>query len=208
MDEITLALAKGRTAEHAINFLEQAGYTFPDLLSNNRKLIFFDQEYTVKLILVKADDVPTYVEKGAADIGIAGKDHILEAGADIYEILDLKLGECQFVISGKPDTDLNSNNKVVIASKYPEVAKRHFKKQGIPAELIKLNGSVELAPLIGLSDVIVDIMETGATLRENGLVVLDQIEAISTRLIVNKASFTTKSKDIHTFINNLKRVME
>lgn len=208
METITLALAKGRTADSTIELLHKAGYVFPDFHPDSRKLIFFDQEETIKLIFVKAVDVPTYVEKGAADIGVAGKDNILESQADLYEILDLELGKCQFVIAGKSDVKLEPNKKVTIASKYPVIAKNYFEKQGIPAETIKLNGSVELAPLIGLSDVIVDIMETGTTLKENGLTVLEEIEDISTRLIVNKASFTTKSAQIHTFIKQLKSAME
>lgn len=204
MDVITLALAKGRTSNSTIELLEQAGYIFPGLHTSSRKLIFYDQRNKIKLIMVKATDVPTYVEKGAADVGVVGKDNILESRADVYELLDLQIGKCQFVIAGKEDVSLDSSQKVVIASKYPTVAKAHFKKQGIAAETIKLNGSVELAPLIGLADVIMDIMETGSTLKENGLVVLNRIEDISTRLIVNKASFTTKSANIHTFINQLK----
>ncbi|MGP4107567.1 ATP phosphoribosyltransferase [Virgibacillus sp. L01] len=208
MDYVTLALAKGRTAESTIKLLNNAGIDFPDFHTKSRKLVFYNTDQTVKLIFVKAVDVPTYVEKGAADIGVVGKDNILESQADVYEILDLKLGRCQFVVAGKPEASMESTQKLTIASKYPTVAKSHFQQKGIPIETIKLNGSVELAPLIGLADVIVDIVETGTTINENGLKIIDEIEDISTRLIVNKASFTTKSALIHELINRLKSVME
>ncbi|MFC4559975.1 ATP phosphoribosyltransferase [Virgibacillus kekensis] len=208
MDTITIALAKGRTADSTISLLEEAGIHFPDFSPKSRKLVFHNNDRSVKLIFVKAVDVPTYVEKGAADIGVAGKDNILESEADVYEILDLKIGKCHFAVAGKPETRLEGSQRLTIASKYPTVAMKHFQKKGIPAETIKLNGSVELAPLIGLADVIVDIVETGTTLRENGLEVIEEIESISTRLIVNKASFTTRSAAIHELINKLKSVME
>lgn len=208
MDYVTLALAKGRTAESTIKLLNNAGIYFNDFHTKSRKLVFYNTDKTVKLIFVKAVDVPTYVEKGAADIGVVGKDNILEAQADVYEILDLKLGKCQFVAAGKSETALKSFQRLTIASKYPTVAKNYFQQKGIPIETIKLNGSVELAPLIGLADIIVDIVETGTTINENGLKIIEEMEDISTRLIVNKASFTTKSILIHELINKLKSVME
>ncbi|GAB3045926.1 ATP phosphoribosyltransferase [Virgibacillus ainsalahensis] len=208
MDYITLALAKGRTAESTIALLEKAGIQFPDFHEKSRKLIFYNTERNIKLITVKAVDVPTYVEKGAADIGIVGKDNILEAQVDIYEMLDLKLGKCRFVVAGKEGQELKRNQKLTIASKYPSIAKSHFQKSGQPIETVKLNGSVELAPLIGLADYIVDIVETGTTIKENGLAILEEIENISTRLIVNKASFATKSNAINPFINKLQSSLE
>ncbi|WP_174615662.1 ATP phosphoribosyltransferase [Virgibacillus ihumii] len=207
MDSITIALAKGRTAESTINLLENAGIHFPDFDPKSRKLIFHTDDQTVSLICVKAVDVPTYVENGAADIGVAGKDTILESQADVYELLDLKIGECRFAVAGKPETSLTDTHQISVATKYPNVARNHFLKKGITAETIKLNGSVELAPLIGLADVIVDIVETGTTLRENGLEVIEEIEPISTRLIVNKASFTTRSQATHDLIHKLQTVM-
>ncbi|WP_077324311.1 ATP phosphoribosyltransferase [Virgibacillus siamensis] len=207
MEPITIALAKGRTADSTIRILEDAGFHFPDFHPDSRKLIFHTDDRTVSLICVKAVDVPTYVENGAADIGVAGKDTILESQADVYEILDLKIGSCRFAVAGKPDTILDNINQITVATKYPTVAKNHFLKKGVLAETIKLNGSVELAPLIGLSDVIVDIVETGTTLRENGLEIMEEIENISTRLIINKASFTTRSEETHTLINKLKSVV-
>ncbi|GAB4074076.1 ATP phosphoribosyltransferase [Barrientosiimonas marina] len=208
MAVITLALAKGRTADSVLELLEQAGYRFPDFHPQSRKLIFSDDQRQLRLILVKPLDVPAYVEKGAADAGVTGKDNIMERAADVYDLLDLALGQCQFILAGKQHLPSDPAQKIMVASKYPVVARTYFDRRGIPAEVIKLNGSVELAPLIGLADVIVDIMETGTTLQENGLLVLDKLGDISTRLIVNKASFTTKSRDIHTFINQLKTGME
>lgn len=206
MEPITLAMAKGRTTEDTMALLETAGIYFTDLREKSRKLVFYSTDESIKLIFVKAVDVPTYVEKGAADIGIVGKDNILEAQADVYEMLDLRLGRCKFVVAGKPGQYPEKN--LTIASKYPAVAKKHFQKKGTSIETVKLNGSVELAPLIGLADMIVDIVETGNTINENGLTIFEELEDISTRLIVNKASFATKSDSIDLFITNLKSALE
>ncbi|WP_449354526.1 ATP phosphoribosyltransferase [Virgibacillus natechei] len=206
MEYLTLAMAKGRTTESTMALLEDAGIYFTDLHEKTRKLVFYSTDERIKLIFVKAVDVPTYVEKGAADIGIVGKDNILEAQADVYEMLDLGLGRCKFVVAGKPEQLPEKN--LTIASKYPAVAKKHFQKKGTAIETVKLNGSVELAPLIGLADMIVDIVETGNTINENGLTIFEELEAISTRLIVNKASFATKSDAIDLFITNLKSALE
>lgn len=208
MEDITMALAKGRTAAKTITLLESAGIHFPDLQDKSRKLVFFDTEKRVKLIFVKAVDVPTYVETGAADIGIAGKDNILESQADLYELLDLKLGQCKFAVAGFADQTMDPAYPLTVASKYPAVAEQFFRKKGIQTETIKLNGSVELAPLIGMADVIVDIVETGSTLFENGLTILEDMDPISTRLIVNKASFATKTKKIQEIIKKLETVLE
>src|SRR5699024_2556364 len=205
---MTLALAKGRTAEDSIKLLEKAGIHFDDFSENSRKLVFYDTESLIKLIFVKAVDVPTYVENGAADLGIVGKDNIMESQADIYEILDLKLGQCKFAVAGFNNGQSPTKNVLTVASKYQTVAKSHFHKKGVPIETIKLNGTVELAPIIGLADVIVDIEETGNTIRENRLTILEEIESVSTRLIVNKASFTTKSESVHAFINTLQIGLE
>ena len=207
MNYITLALAKGRTARDSISLLKNIDIHFPDFHEDSRKLVFHDEEKKIKLVFVKAVDVPTYVEKGAADVGIVGKDNILESQTDVYEMLDLKLGKCKFVVAGKSE-QLHEEKKLTIASKYPIIAKKHFQKKGQSIETVKLNGSVELAPLIGLADYIVDIVETGNTINENGLKIVEEIEDISTRLIVNKASFATKSEIIHQFINRLKSALE
>lgn len=201
-------MAKGRTTEDTMALLEAAGIYFTDLHEKSRKLVFYNTDESIKLIFVKAVDVPTYVEKGAADIGIVGKDNILEAQADVYEMLDLKLGRCKFVVAGKPEQRTEKKQNLTIASKYPAIAKKHFQKKGTLIETVKLNGSVELAPLIGLADMIVDIVETGNTINENGLTIFEELEDISTRLIVNKASFATKSASIDLFITNLKSALE
>lgn len=208
MDEITLALAKGRTAKGAIAILKKAGIHFTDFHEKSRKLVFYSADKSIKLIFVKAVDVPTYVDNGAADIGIVGRDNILEAQADVYEMLDLGIGKCRFVVAGKTEEDLKEKQKVIVASKYPAITKNHFQKRNQPIETVKLNGSVELAPLIGLADCIVDIVETGSTINENGLTILEEMETISTRLIVNKASFATKTNAIQTIINRLRDNLE
>lgn len=208
MDAITIAMAKGRTAKQTMKLLSDAGIHFPDFHQDTRKLIFHDETNRFQLIYVKAVDVPTYVEKGAADIGIVGKDNIAEAQADVYEVMNLQFGACRFVLAGTANTKIEPNQKLTVASKYTNVAKAYFEQRQIPIETIMLNGSVELAPLIGLSDVIVDIVETGTTLEENGLHIMDTIQTISTRLIVNKASFATKSKQIHSVMNTLNNTLE
>lgn len=208
MDKITLALAKGRTARESIVLLESVGITFDDFHEKSRKLVFYNADQTIKLLFVKAVDVPTYVENGAADIGIVGRDNILEAQADVYEMLDLGIGKCRFVVAGYSEPLQSKKQKLMVASKYPTVARSHFQKANQTIDTIKLNGSVELAPLIGLADYIVDIVETGNTIHENGLTILEEMDTISTRLIVNKASFATKTAAIQQFINTLKDTLE
>lgn len=208
MNHLTIALAKGRTADKALLFFENAGIHFSDFHEKSRKLVIYDDKNTVKLIFVKAVDVPTYVAKGAADIGIVGKDTIMEDPVDVYELLDLGIGKCQLAIAGFPNRELQSSALLTVATKYPTVTKAYFDNKGIRIETIKLNGSIELAPLIGMADVIVDIVESGKTLKENGLVVLEEIAEISARLIVNKASFATKTTQIQQFISDLKAVLE
>ncbi|MGM8212519.1 ATP phosphoribosyltransferase [Virgibacillus sp. W0430] len=205
---ITLALAKGRTAKDTFRLLEKAKIHFPDFHEKSRKLVFYNENQTIKLIFVKAVDVTTYVEKGAADIGIVGKDNILEAQADIYELLDLNIGKCKFAVASLEDNSISYTSPLTVATKYPNVAQTFFNRKGITIDAIKLNGSVELAPLIGMADVIVDIVETGSTLKENGLSTIEDIEEISTRLVVNKASFATKTSQIQQFITQIKSVLE
>lgn len=208
MEPITIALAKGRTAIDTFALLEKAGIYFKDFHEKSRKLIFYDDKKNIKLLYVKAIDVTTYVEKGAADIGIVGKDNILESQADIYELLDLGIGKCGFVVASKAKRAIETYQSLTAATKYPTVAKDYFNQKGIHAEIIKLNGSVELAPLIQLADVVVDIVETGTTIKENGLTILDRIDDISTRLIVNKASFATKTSQIQQVIEQINEVLE
>ncbi|MEK5069097.1 ATP phosphoribosyltransferase [Sporosarcina sp. FSL K6-1508] len=208
MTTLTIALAKGRTADKALTLFDKAGIRFSDFHEKSRKLVLFDDENKVKLIFVKAVDVPTYVEKGAADIGIVGKDTIMEDPVDVYELLDLGIGKCQLAVAGFPDKQFPSSALLTVASKYPAVTKAYFDSKGIRIEIIKLNGSIELAPLIGMADVIVDIVESGKTLKENGLVVLEPIADVSARLIVNKASYATRTSQIQQFISDLKAVLE
>ncbi|QCX34559.1 ATP phosphoribosyltransferase [Caloramator sp. E03] len=195
MDYLSIALAKGRIANKAINILKDCGINFTDY-ENSRKLIFEDKSSKTRIILVKADDVPIYVESGVADVGIVGKDTILESDSNVYEIMDLGFGRCNFVVAALKDFCYRKGKKLKVATKYPKVAREYFIKKKEPVDIIKLNGSVELAPIVGISDVIVDIVETGTTLKENGLVVLEEICPISARLISNKVSFKNKSEDI------------
>lgn len=208
METITIAMAKGRIANQAISLLESAGILFSDFDEKSRKLIFKDTDRSIKLIFVKAVDVPTYVELGAADIGVIGKDVILEDPKDVYELLDLGIGKCKLAVAGFTGGNLENQSKLTVASKYPNLAKMHFDQKGIRTEIIKLNGSVELAPLIGLADCIVDIVETGATLKENGLIVHETIAEVSARLIVNKASYAIKTERIQNFIADVKAGLE
>lgn len=205
---ITLALAKGRTAKETFRLLEKASIHFPHFHDKSRKLVFYSENQAIKLIFVKAVDVTTYVEKGAADIGIVGKDNILEAQADIYELLDLNIGKCKFAVASLERQGLKYTSPLTVATKYPTVAENFFNRKGIVIDAIKLNGSVELAPLIGMADVIVDIVETGNTLKENGLSIIEDMDDISTRLVVNKASFATKTTQIQHFIAQIKSVLE
>ncbi|BAQ11889.1 ATP phosphoribosyltransferase [Bacillus sp. OxB-1] len=208
MEYLTVAMAKGRTADRAMKFLEKADVRFSEFTDESRKLVIFDDEQNIKLIFVKAVDVPTYVEKGAADVGIVGKDTIMEDPRDVYELLDLGFGKCKLAVAGFPGKEISGMPFLTVASKYPNAAKEYFDRNGIRTEMIKLNGSIELAPLIGMADVIVDIVETGTTLKENGLVVLEEIADISARLIVNKASYATKTERIQQFISDLKMGLE
>lgn len=207
MRYLTVALAKGRLAELAMDMFTQIGMDCSEMKTKTRKLIFTNEEHKMKFILVKASDVPTYVEYGAADIGIVGKDTILEEGRTFYEMIDLGFGACKMAVCGPVDLKgkLRKINNLRVASKYPKIAKKYFQDDlGQTIEIIKLNGSVELAPLVGLSDVIVDIVETGQTLRENGLDVLEEICPLSARFIVNKVSMKMHTDRILNIVENFK----
>ncbi|MCT4621263.1 MAG: ATP phosphoribosyltransferase [Marinisporobacter sp.] len=208
MDYVNIALGKGRLADKTFTLLEEFGIHFPEYDKKSRKLIFVDEIEKIRVVFVKASDVPIYVEQGAADIGIAGKDTLIESKANVYEIMDLGFGKCKFSVAAPKGFEEKLDRKRKVATKYPKVAKNHYEKKGEPIEIIKLNGSVELAPIIGLSDVIVDIVETGTTLKENGLEVIEDICEISARLIVNKVSFKTKNKKIYKLIKNFKNSLE
>lgn len=205
MSVITLAIATGRMAARTIDFLEESGIYFPDYHNDSRKLVMYDTTNTVKLIFAKTADLGTYVDKGAADIGIVGKDIIVEEQPDVYELLNFDFSNCRVVVAGFPNTDLYPGRTLTVATKYPRIAGNFFHSKEQAVEIIPLNGSIELAPLMGLSDVIVDIVETGATLEQNGLVVLEDVLDVSARLIVNKASYATKTEQIEQLISMLKR---
>jgi ATP phosphoribosyltransferase len=197
---IRFALAKGRVAKKAIELLIKLGYVFPDYSEKSRKLIFTDTTGTIEFFLVKSPDVPTYVEKGAADIGIVGKDILLEHPAQVYEMLNLDIGKCKMCVAGFENRPVPYGKKMVVGTKYPVIAKEYFHAKNQLVDIIKINGSVELAPLIGLADCIVDIVESGSTLKENGLSVLEEICDISSRLIVNQVSLKTKREMIDPII--------
>lgn len=206
MDKVKLAIAKGRLAKYSIDLLEKAGIDCGVLKEDNRKLIFTLPSHNLEVILLKAMDVPTYVEYGVVDIGIVGKDVLLEQEKQLYEVVDLKFGKCKFSVAGKPEA-LQGKKHLRVATKYPNVARKYFADKGQSVEIIRQEGSVELAPLMGLSDVIVDIVETGKTLKDNGLVVLEDVADISARLVVNRVSFKTKKKEILDIVNLVSKVV-
>ncbi len=210
MKYLTVALAKGRLAELSIDMFTEMGMDCSEMKTKTRKLIFTDEKNKMKFILVKASDVPTYVEYGAADIGIVGKDTLLEEGRNLYEMIDLGFGSCKMAVCGPLDMKdtLHKINNLRVASKYPKIAKKYFQDDlGETIELIKLNGSVELAPLVGLSDVIVDIVETGATLRENGLDVLEVICPLSARFVVSKVSMKMQRERIMNIVTQFNEMI-
>lgn len=211
MKYITIALAKGRLARQTLELLEQTGITCEEMKDKDtRKLIFVNEELGLKFFLSKTSDVPTYVEYGAADIGVVGSDTILEEGRKLLEVLDLGLGKCRMCVAGPASAkELLTNNEIIrVASKYPKIAKDYFyNKKNQTVEIIKLNGSVELAPIVGLSEVIVDIVETGSTLRENGLEVLEEICPLSARVVVNEASMKMQRERITKIIRDLKQAL-
>ena len=211
MRYLKIALPKGRLAKQTIEMLEEAGIVFEEMNDpKTRKLIFTNEDKKIKIFLSKASDVPTYVEYGAADIGVAGKDTLLEEGRKLYEIIDLGLGKCRMCIAGpKEAKDLLEHGELIrVATKYPNIAKDYFyNKKGQTVEIIKLNGSVELAPLVDLSEVIVDIVETGSTLKENGLVVLENICDISARMVVNQVSMKMEHERISEIINAIRNII-
>lgn len=212
MRYITFALAKGRLAKKTLEIFEQIGITCEEMKDeSSRKLIFTNEELGLKFFLAKANDVPTYVEYGAADIGIVGKDTILEEGRNLYEVYDLGIGKCRMCVCGPESARkyLNGHDLIRVATKYPNIAKDYFyNRKHQTVEIIKLNGSIELAPIVGLSEVIVDIVETGTTLRENGLTVLDTVCDLSARMVVNQVSMKLENERILKIINDLRNYVE
>ena len=209
---ITVALGKGRLAKKAMELFEKTGIYLEEMKDKDtRRLIFVNEEKKMRFFLAKSPDVPTYVEYGAADIGIVGEDTILEEARNIYEVLDLGFGACRMCVCGPPEASeyLHHQELIRVATKYPRIAKNYFNNtKGQTVEIIKLNGSIELAPIVGLSEVIVDIVETGSTLRENGLTVLEEVAPLSARLVVNQVSMKMENKRITEIITDLKRVVE
>ena len=211
MRYLTFALGKGRLAKKTLELFEQIGITCEEMKDKDtRKLIFVNEELKLRFFLAKGPDVPTYVEYGAADIGIVGKDTILEEGRNIYEVLDLGFGKCRMCICGPEEARglLQHHELIRVATKYPHIAKDYFyNKKHQTVEIIKLNGSIELAPIVGLSEVICDIVETGSTLRENGLTVLEEVCPLSARMVVNQVSMKMENERITKLISDLKNVI-
>ena len=211
MRYLTIALTKGRLASKTLELLEKTGITCEEMKDKNtRKLIFVNEEKKLRFFLAKGPDVPTYVEYGAADIGVVGKDTILEEGRKLYEVLDLGFGKCRMCICGPESARelLESNRLIRVATKYPNIAKDYFlNKKHQTVEIIKLNGSIELAPIVRLSEVICDIVETGSTLRENGLKVLEEVCPLSARMVVNQVSMKMENERISAMIQDLKRII-
>ena len=208
MRYLTFALGKGRLANQTLELFEKIGITCEEMKDkNSRKLIFTNEELKLRFFLAKGSDVPTYVEYGAADIGVVGKDTILEEGRKVYEVLDLGYGKCKMCVCGYKDAAplLQHHELIRVATKYPNIAKDYFyNKKHQTVEIIKLNGSIELAPIVGLSEVIVDIVETGSTLRENGLEVLEEVCPLSARMIVNPVSMRMESERIKNLLMKLR----
>lgn len=208
MRYLTFALGKGRLANKTLALLEEIGITCEEMKDkDSRKLIFVNEELKLKFFLAKGPDVPTYVEYGAADIGVVGKDTIMEENRKNYEVLDLGFGKCRMCVCGPESARelLKHHEMIKVATKYPHIAKDYFyNKKQQTVDIIKLNGSIELAPIVGLSDVIVDIVETGSTLRENGLVVLEEVCPLSARMIVNQVSMRMESERINKLISSIK----
>ena len=205
---INIALPKGRLGEKVYEMFERAGYECPSIKENNRKLIFENTEKQVRYFWVKPSDVSIYVERGAADIGVAGKDILLEYEPDVYEFLDLDIGKCRMAVAAKKDFRDDGQRTLKVATKFVNIAKQYYSGICRDIDIIKLNGSIELAPILGLSDVIVDIVETGTTLKENDLEVVETIVPISARLIANKASFRFKTAEIEEIVKKMKAQVE
>lgn len=205
---INIALPKGRLGEKVYDMFEKSGYECKSIRENSRKLIFENEKTGVRYFWVKPSDVPIYVERGAADIGVAGKDILLEYSPDVYELLDLDIGKCKMAVAGKAGFKDDTEKTLRVATKFVNIATDFYSRKSRDIDIIKLNGSIELAPILGLSDVIVDIVETGTTLKENNLAVLETIVPISARLISNKASFKFKTAQIEKIKESISKLTE
>ena len=202
---LNVALPKGRLGEKVYQMFEKAGFPCPSIKENNRKLIFENEEVGVRYFWVKPSDVAIYVERGAADIGVAGKDILLEYTPDVYELFDLDIGKCRMAVAAKKDFRDDTQKTLKVATKFAKIARDYYTSLGRDIDIIHLNGSIEIAPILGLSDVIVDIVETGTTLKENDLEVVETITNISARLIANKASFKFKSEAVERIVESMAR---
>ena len=205
---LNIALPKGRLGEKVYAMFEKAGFECPSIKENNRKLIFENESVGVRYFWVKPSDVAIYVERGAADIGVAGKDILLEYMPDVYELLDLDIGKCRMAVAAKAGFRDDPERTLKVATKFSNIARNFYAAQGRDIDIIHLNGSIEIAPILGLSDVIVDIVETGTTLKENKLVVIDTIVPISARLIANKASYQFRTEQIGSIMREMAAQME
>ncbi|SDP13082.1 ATP phosphoribosyltransferase [Selenomonas ruminantium] len=211
MEYLTIALPKGKLFGLSADLLAKIGYTAEGLSDKSRKLIITNEEKKIKFIVSKTADVPTYVEYGAADIGIIGKDVLLEAEKDVYELLDMGFGRCHLMMAvpkAEKRAKLMDYNHTRVATKFPHIAEKFFRQQGMQMEYIKLNGSIELGPIVGLSESIVDIVETGTTLKENDLEEIVSIQEATARLIANRVSFKLKFDRIHTLVEELRKILE
>ncbi len=205
---LNVALPKGRLGEKVYSMFEKAGFECPSIKENNRKLIFENEKVGVRYFWVKPSDVAIYVERGAADIGVAGKDILLEYEPDIYELLDLDIGKCRMAVAAKSDFRDNTQRTLRVATKFSNIAQQYYLSKGRDIDIIHLNGSIEIAPILGLSDVIVDIVETGTTLKENNLEVKETIVPISARFVANKTSYKFKYKQINNIVKEMASQME
>ncbi len=208
MEMLNIALPKGRLGEKVYSMFEASGFECPSIRENNRKLIFENEAKGVRYFWVKPSDVAIYVERGAADLGVAGKDILLEYAPEVYELMDLHTGNCRMAVAAKDGFTDDVNRPLRVATKFSNIAAAYYAGKGRDIDIIHLNGSIELAPILGLSDVIVDIVETGTTLKENHLRVVDTIVPISARLIANKANFKFKSRRIETLVAALRSLTE
>ncbi len=203
MNMLNIALPKGRLGEKVYAMFEKAGFPCPSIKENNRKLIFENEEVGVRYFWVKPSDVAIYVERGAADVGVAGKDILLEYEPDVYELFDLGIGTCRMAVAAKRDYRDRPQKTLRVATKFSNIARQHYAAKGRDIDIIHLNGSIEIAPILGLSDVIVDIVETGTTLKENDLEVIETVVPISARLIANKSSFQFKNAMIEAIVREM-----
>ncbi len=202
---ITLAIARGRLLKEAAAVLRKTGLTVGEIYKDSRKLIFEFPKIGLKILIVRPSDVPSYVEYGAADCGIVGRDTLIEEKHELYEPLDLGIGKCKLIVAAPKGFEFSNSRLIRVATKYPKISYEHFVKKGLTTEIVKLYGSVELAPIVGLSDVIVDLSATGETLRKNKLVEIETIANITARLVVNKVSMKVKSAEIKDFLSKLKK---